>query len=124
MPRTTPSRSASVRIGGGGTRIKRLDLRPALAQRMEREPVLLGQARNRKSRGPVSQARESLNERQADHREQRFALGQRDTVRPIRPGHGGQDQCWLSTSVPSQSKMTNFNDLVTNLRFIPARIPI
>ena len=30
--------------------------------------------------------------------------------------------CWLSTSVPSQSKMTNFNDLAMNSRFIPATV--
>jgi hypothetical protein len=31
--------------------------------------------------------------------------------------------CWLSTSVPSQSKMINFNDLARAFGFIPAIVP-
>ena len=77
--------------GVRGARIERLDLSAAVAQRVEREPVLFRQPRDRKSLVPLSEHRERFHQRQADHGKKGLAFGQRNVVRAIGLGHRAQD---------------------------------
>ena len=92
--------------------IERLDVRAALAHRMEGELCSVRRGLQPEIvRGPFpSSVKASVSDSPID-REHRFALGNRELVRRISLAHGAQIMCWLSTSVPSQSKMTNFNGL-------------
>ena len=71
--------------------IERLDVRAALAQRVEGELVVFGEACNRELCAALAEFRKRLGQRQADDREHGLALRNREVVGQIGPAHRGAD---------------------------------